>query len=95
MEKLLILMMLMLFTNNCQASSVPKNIAYGKMVSEKTFSFDFTGFLTVDGQYFNPFCYKSKFTGYQWLQIDLIWLYQIDVINIYGKLPTSKFFTFL
>ncbi|ESN95507.1 hypothetical protein HELRODRAFT_179281 [Helobdella robusta] len=65
------------------------NIALGRMVRESSYNGPFNSFLVVDGLLSSPYCFKSQTSGYQWVQIDLIWLYQVDYVRVIGKLATN------
>ncbi|ESN95508.1 hypothetical protein HELRODRAFT_193528 [Helobdella robusta] len=69
---------------NCQ-----NNIALGKMVRESSVNGTYNGFLVVDGVSSFPFCFSSLTSGYQWIQIDLIWLYRINKVRVFNKLASN------
>ncbi|ESN95490.1 hypothetical protein HELRODRAFT_179260 [Helobdella robusta] len=66
-----------------------ENVALGKIVRESSFSSPYTGFLVVDGLLSPPYCFTSQTSGYQWVQIDLIWLFHVNLIDVYGKQLTK------
>ncbi|ESN97926.1 hypothetical protein HELRODRAFT_177588 [Helobdella robusta] len=68
------------FLAKCQ-----ENVALGKIVFESSSEFPYNGSLVVDGLFSPPFCFKSLSSGYQKIIVDLIWLYQVDFVRIYGK----------
>ncbi|ESN95486.1 hypothetical protein HELRODRAFT_179256 [Helobdella robusta] len=61
------------------------------MAKESSFSGQNSGFLAIDGQLSPPYCFVSQTSCYQWLQIDLIWLYRVDVVQIVEKFTTNEF----
>ncbi|ESN95544.1 hypothetical protein HELRODRAFT_179320 [Helobdella robusta] len=69
--------------------NVLANVALGKMVRESSSAAPFNSYLVVDGMNSAPYCYKSQTSGSQWIQIDLIWLHQVDYVRVFGKLSTN------
>ncbi|ESN95549.1 hypothetical protein HELRODRAFT_179325 [Helobdella robusta] len=60
------------------------------MVLESSSARLFQGFLVVDGLLEFPFCYSSEVSDHQWIQVDLIWSYLVESVEIYGKSSTNE-----
>ncbi|ESN95511.1 hypothetical protein HELRODRAFT_179287 [Helobdella robusta] len=69
------------------------NVALGKMVRASSYTNPYTGFLVVDGLASSPFCFVSQTSGYQWIQIDLLWLHLVEYVHVIAKQPSSVFNT--
>ncbi|ESN95504.1 hypothetical protein HELRODRAFT_179278 [Helobdella robusta] len=61
------------------------------MVKESSFMDSRTGYLAVDGMFDSPFCYISLLPYYQWIQIDLLWSYRLNFVQVIGKLEPNVF----
>ncbi|ESN95501.1 hypothetical protein HELRODRAFT_179275 [Helobdella robusta] len=75
--------------NSGHLTAGQENVAFWKMVNGSPSTDSYNGSLVVDGVSSFPFCYVSQTSGYQWIQIDLIWLYRVDTVRVLGKLERN------